>query len=206
MGFEAVSKEKIILLGGGGHCRSCIDVIEQEGRYRIAGIVERCDAIRNNQVLGYPVLGSDDDLSVLRKQYSFALVTVGQIKSPVLRIKLYKRLLALDFALPVIVSPKAYVSRYAEIGRGTIVMHHALVNAGAKIGQNCIVNTKALVEHDAVIGENCHIAPGAVISGGVRIGKGSFLGANSMCKENIALDEETIVGGGGIVLQTIRPK
>ena len=33
-------KEKIILIGGGGHCRACIDVIEQEGRFTIAGIVD----------------------------------------------------------------------------------------------------------------------------------------------------------------------
>jgi hypothetical protein len=47
-------KPKIILVGGGGHCHSCIDVIEQEGKFEIAGIV---DAIKGGEkVLGYPVL------------------------------------------------------------------------------------------------------------------------------------------------------
>ena len=27
-------KETIILIGGGGHCKSCIDVVEQEGRFQ----------------------------------------------------------------------------------------------------------------------------------------------------------------------------
>ena len=33
-------KEKLILIGGGGHCKSCIDVIEQEGRFDIDAIVD----------------------------------------------------------------------------------------------------------------------------------------------------------------------
>jgi len=32
-------KEQIILIGGGGHCKSCIDVIEQKGRFAIAGTI-----------------------------------------------------------------------------------------------------------------------------------------------------------------------
>ena len=33
--------DEIILIGSGGHARSCIDVIEQEDRFRIAGLVEK---------------------------------------------------------------------------------------------------------------------------------------------------------------------
>ena len=33
-------KEKLVLIGGGGHCRACIDVIERENKYQIAGIVD----------------------------------------------------------------------------------------------------------------------------------------------------------------------
>ena len=30
----------LILMGGGGHCRSAIDVIEAEGSHRIMGVLE----------------------------------------------------------------------------------------------------------------------------------------------------------------------
>ena len=33
-------KEKIVLIGGGGHCHSVIDVIEQENKYEIIGIID----------------------------------------------------------------------------------------------------------------------------------------------------------------------
>ena len=193
-------KEKIILVGGGGHCKSCIDVIEQEGRFEIAGIVERADHTQTDTILGYPVLGTDNDLPTLRKTYGYALVTVGQIKTPETRIRLYERLMAVGFELPVVVSPLAYVSQHAQIGSGTIVMHHALVNAGAEIGANCIINTKALVEHDVALGDHCHISTGAILNGGTIVLKGTFVGANATCRQNVTLGENSVVGGGAILM------
>jgi len=63
-------RPKIILVGGGGHSKSCIDVIELEGKFEIAGIVDA--NLSSNQVLGYPVLGGDRDLPNLKKKYEYA--------------------------------------------------------------------------------------------------------------------------------------
>ena len=178
-----MGRPQLILVGGGGHCRSCIDVIEQEGRFEIAGIVERADSSDLPSVLGYAIVGKDDDLPDLRKRYGQALVTVGQIKTSQSRIRIYRMLKNLEFSLPVIVSPTAYVTQHASVGEGTIVMHHALLNAEARIGANCIINTKALVEHDAIVEDHCHISTGAIINGGATIGCGSFVGSNSVFPE-----------------------
>jgi len=190
-----MSKE-LLLVGGGGHCHSCIDVIEQEARFTIAGVVEKPGEDLSGKIFDYPVLGTDDDLSVLRKDYSYALITIGQIKSAKLRMRLYEHLLELGFELPVIISPWSYVSPRAKIGQGTIVMHHALVNACVKVGANCIINSKSLVEHDTVIEDNCHIATGAVINGGSQVGKGSFVGSACNIKEGVTLDENCLLGMG----------
>ena len=48
--------KSLLLIGGGGHCRSCIDVIEAEGKYSIAGIVNQ-PGENTDPVLGYEVLG-----------------------------------------------------------------------------------------------------------------------------------------------------
>jgi sugar O-acyltransferase (sialic acid O-acetyltransferase NeuD family) len=184
-----VSKPEIILVGAGGHCRSCIDVIEMEGRFTIAGIVERPGSVQDESILSYPVVGSDDDLPKLRKQVQHALVTVGQLSSPAVRKKLFDLLVELEFRLPVIISPFAYVSRHASIGSGSIIMHHAIINACALIGCNGIINTKALIEHDAVIGDHCHVSTGAIVNGGASVGEGSFLGSQSCTVQTVALGE-----------------
>lgn len=179
-------KEKIILIGGGGHCKSVIDVIEQEDRFEIAGIVEKY-AGESKAVLGYPLIGTDNELEELRQEYRYAFVSVGHIASNSVRVKLYEKLKALDFIIPTIISPLAYVSKYAEIAEATVVMHHACINAGVKIAHNCIINSKALVEHDTVVGEHCHISTGVVLNGAVKVEANSFVGSGTITKQGAIL-------------------
>ena len=195
-------KASILLIGGGGHCRACVDVLEQEGRFQIVGIVERNGGPRE-AVLGYPVLGTDEDLTQMREKYEFALVTVGQIKSSTPRKRLYSQLLALGFQLPVIVSPRSYVSPHARVGSGTIVMHDVLVNAGAQIGENCILNSKSLIEHDAVIGDHCHISTGSILNGETQIGQESFVGSGVVVREGVRVGARSLVAGGARVMKDL---
>ena len=192
----------LILIGAGGHARSCIDVIEQYGQYKISGLVG-LTAQKFTEVLGYPVVGTDEDLEVLKESSPNALITIGQIHTSVHRKRLHQKLLDLHFVLPTIIAPTAYVSPYATIGAGTVVMHGAIVNAGAKIGRNCIINTKALIEHDVVIEDHCHISTGAILNGGVHLSSGSFLGSGSMVKEDIIIGRDCLVGIGCVVRNTL---
>jgi sugar O-acyltransferase (sialic acid O-acetyltransferase NeuD family) len=189
---------KILLIGAGGHCKSCIDVIEQIGEWQIAGIIDRKDS-GVTDVLGYPVIGCDDDLPELKKQYDYAFVTVGQIQSAELKIKLFNRLKSLGFKQPVLISPLAYVSKHAKIGEGSIVMHCAMVNAAAKIGNNCIINSKALIEHDAVIHDDCHISTGASINGVVVVGEQTFVGSHATTKQAIVIPSKSFIKAGSLV-------
>lgn len=190
-----MSLQHILLIGAGGHSHACIDAIEQQGRYRILGLVGAADDAQAEH-LGYPLLGSDDDLPRLAKSCRLALIAVGHIRSATLRIRLYQHALALGFELPMILSPQAYVSRHAQIGAGTLVMHGAIVNPGARVGANCIVNSRALIEHDARVADHCHIATGAILNGAVSVGTGSFVGSGSIVKEGITIGQGCIIGMG----------
>jgi sugar O-acyltransferase (sialic acid O-acetyltransferase NeuD family) len=194
-----VEQLPILLIGAGGHARVCIDVIEQEGRYAVAGLVGLADQV-GDRILGYPVLGVDADIPALRKNYACALVAVGQIKTPELRIRLFGLLEQMGFTLPTLVSPRAYVSKHAKVGAGTIVMHNAIVNAGASIGYNCILNSQSLVEHDAVIGDHCHISTAAIINGGAHVGRGTFIGSGSIVREMTRVGERSVIGMGQRIL------
>ena len=187
--------DNIILIGAGGHARACIDVIESTGIYKIAGLVEKLDfqAIDN---LGYSLIGTDNDLPELRKIYKKALITVGQIDSAATRVKLFELISDLKFQIPVVVSPRAHVSKHSNIGDGTIIMHDVLVNANAKIGQNCIINTKALIEHDTVVNDHCHISTGAIVNGKVTIGRESFIGSGAVTKQSISIGDKCFINAG----------
>jgi sugar O-acyltransferase (sialic acid O-acetyltransferase NeuD family) len=190
-----MSKPSLILIGAGGHSHACIDVIEQHGGYQIAGLIGMPDEIHDHH-LGYAVIGTDTDLPELAKTIPYALITLGQIKTPAHRTRLYQQVLALGFKLPTITAPSAYVSRHATLGAGTIVMHGAVVNAGANVGKNCIINTRALLEHDVTVDDHCHISTGAIINGNTVIGTGSFVGSGTIIKEGASLGQNCLVGMG----------
>ena len=194
-----MSKTSLILIGAGGHARACIDVIEQQGQYQIAGMVGMPDEL-NTLHFGYTVIAADNDLPALARAYKYAVITVGQIKTPDHRVRLYQLATELGFQFPVIISSTSYVSPHAIIGAGTIVMHGAIVNAGARVGCNCIINTRAVVEHDVTVADHCHISTGATLNGDVRVGEGSFVGSGSVVKEGVTIGQKSVVGMGLAVL------
>ena len=179
-------KEKIVLIGGGGHCHSVIDVIELENKYKIIGIVDTKENI-GKKILNYEIIACDDDLETIFKTCKNAIITIGQIKTSDLRIKLFDKLKDIGFNFPVIISPIAHVSKHSSISEGTVIMHHALVNANVKIGKNCIINSKALIEHDCTVGNNCHISTASVLNGGVIVKENSFFGSNATSKQSIEI-------------------
>lgn len=190
--------EDIVLIGGGGHCKSVIDVIESGGKYNIAGILEKTDDTTID-VLNYKVIGSDLDFDEIAKKIKYAIVTVGQIKSAELRAKLFLMAKTAGFLMPVIVSSRAYVSRHATIGEGTFIAHDVLINANVTIGRNCIINSKALIEHDSTIENNCHISTGALINGGVKIEDNCFLGSGAVTREGVVIIKDSFIKAGSLV-------
>ena len=184
----------IYLVGAGGHCRACIDVIEATGQYRIAGLFDS-QVPAGEKVLGYTVLGGDDQFAKYVGKGEF-LVTVGQIKTAEIRRKIHDQLIALGAKFATVVSPRAHVSRHAKVGAGTIIMHDVLVQAAAHVGAYCIVNDKALIEHDGFVGDLCHVATGAIVNGGSRVEAGSFIGSNAVLQQNCLVPANSVVGAG----------
>lgn len=191
-------KPKLLLIGGGGHCRSVIDVIEAEGKFEIGGILDISERI-GEKVLDYSIIGSNNDLGNLFGTFTHALITFGQIKSPDGRMRMFHQLKEIGYTLPTIISPRAYVSKHARIGEGTLIFHDALINANATVGDNCIINTKALIEHDCMIESHCHISTGAILNGGSTLKQGSFFGSNAVCKEAITIEERSFIKAGSVV-------
>lgn len=188
--------KKIIFVGGGGHCKSVIDVAESAG-YTIAGILDMPELV-GTTVLGYPVIGTDDNISEYVDEALF-VVTVGHIKDASLRIKLHERIKEAGGRMATLVASTAYVSRFASIGEGCVIMHHAMVNADAHIGIGCIINTFANIEHDAIIGDYCHISTGTMVNGNCTVGEGVFLGSQSVMVNGIRITDGCVFAAGSMV-------
>ena len=195
-------KKKIILIGAGGHAESCIDVIKKNKKYQIAGLIGTKSEV-GKSILGHKVIGSDKDLKFLSGKIKYAIITVGQIKTAEKRKKIYNLLRTLNFKLPVIISPLAYVSKFSKIGDGTIVMHFALINSKTQIGNNCIINSKALIEHGTSIGNHCHVSTSATINSGVTINDEVFIGSSSCIKQNLKIGTGSLIAMGSRILKNV---
>lgn len=197
-------KRPLILIGGGGHCKSVIEVAESAG-YEIKGILDMPDEVGKEVLPGHKVIGTDDEIPQYVEECDF-IITVGFIKNPALRIKLYNKVKAAGGRLATIIASTAHVSKYAELGEGTVIMHQAFVNADAKIGDNCIINTFVNIEHDAEVGNQCHISTGTMVNGECKIGENCFIGSQSVCANCIDIASDIIVGAGSVVRKSIRVK
>lgn len=192
-----MKKEQIILIGGGGHCKSVIDVIEATEKYLIFGIIDIKENI-GKKILDYEIIGCDDDIPTFIKQCKNFHISLGHIKSNELRINAFNIVKSFNGRLPIIISPTAYVSKYVQLGEGTIVMHHAIINAGTTIGCNNIINSKALIEHDVVIGNHCHISTGSIINGGVEVGDNTFFGSGAVSKQYVKIPARSFINANSL--------
>ena len=193
----------IILVGGGGHCKSAIDVVESVG-YNIIGVLDMPEEV-GRSVLDYKVIGTDDDIPQYVDKAEF-IITVGFIKNPAIRVRIYNKVKEAGGKLATIVASTSHVSRYATLGEGTVVMHQAVVNAGAKVGANCIINSFCNIEHDAVIGDQCHISTGTMVNGDCKVGERVFIGSQSVLANGITVGEDIIIGAGSVVRKSISEK
>lgn len=189
-------KKKIFVIGSGGHAEACIDVIEKQKKFQVIGLID----IKKKKLFGkYKVISNLDNLEKLKKRTKFVHIGIGQIKSPKLRIRIYKKFLKLGFKFPTIISPFAIISKYAKIGDGSIIMHGSHIGPNVKIGSNCIINNFANIEHGCSIDDNCHISTAAIVNGKVRIKEGSFIGSRSVLKESITLSKNSFIKMGSII-------
>ena len=198
-----MKSKKLILVGGGGHCKSVIDVAESAG-FQIQGILDIPENV-GKKVLDYSIIGTDDQIPDYVKDAVF-LVTVGHIKDATLRIKLHQKIVDAGGTLATIIASTAHVSQYAQIGEGSVIMHQAVVNADAIIGRGCIINTFANIEHDSKIGDYCHISTGAMINGNCVVGKETFFGSKSVMVNGIEIASGCVIGAGSLIRKNATQK
>lgn len=192
-------KQKVVVLGSGGHSKIVIDILQKAQEYEIVGFTSNSND--ENNLLGVPYLGDD---SILFSLYESGVKTFfAAIGDNEIRKKVFNRMINIGFEPINAISPFAHISQYAKLGKGVVVSPGAVINACAVIGNNVIVNTLAGIDHDCIIGSDVHIAPRASLAGSVIVGDGSFIGAGCTVIPDISIGEWTVVGAGAVVISDL---
>lgn len=190
--------KRLLLVGAGGHGRVVADLAEECGWADLAFVDDAWPGRSENA--NWPIVGSVADLHELRRTYEFAIVSIGENRS---RLELHRRLADLEFEIPVLVHPRAVISRYARLGKGSVACANVVVNAFTEIGEAVILNTAATVDHDCVVGDGAHVAPGAKLAGEVTAAACSWIGIGASVREGIAIAEDAMIGAGSAVVRDV---
>lgn len=195
-----MEEKPLILVGGGGHCKSVIEAAESVGR-EIKGILDLPQYF-GEDCLGYRVIGTDSNIPLYADECEF-IVTLGFIKNPEHRDALHCMIEDAGGKFGTVIASTAHVSKHAEIASGTVVLHNANINAGAKVGKGCIINTGANIEHDVTIGDYCHVSTGAMVNGDCIIGDSTFIGSGAVVANGVSVTDNVIIGAGAVVCSDI---
>jgi UDP-perosamine 4-acetyltransferase len=194
-------RPKLVIVGGGGHARVILDILERAGDFEVVGFTSREAEERTEALSGYPRLGTDEALSDLFKSgVRHAFIAVGDNKR---REMCFRMVTSMGFSMVNAISRDAIISARASLGNGVAIIPGAIVNIGAVIGDGVIVNTNASVDHDCVIGAFAHIAPGTALAGNVKVGCNALLGMGSRVIPDITIGPNSTVDAGAVVINAL---
>lgn len=195
--------KRLVLIGGGGHCKSVLDAALCMNIFEEIVITDH-KISAGSKIMGCKVIGNDILLSRLYIDgFTQAFIALGSIKSTKQREKIYQKASAIGFKFPNIIDPSAILSKEISLGKGIFIGKKAVINSGSTIGDMSIINTGAIIEHDCQIGNFSHIAVSAVICGGCEIGDSTFVGANTTIIQGVKIGMNCIIGAGSIVLGNV---
>lgn len=205
-GNEGKGKKSIVLIGGGGHCRSVLDSLKRCGEYEEIFITD--PSIPPHITIDGAIVVGDDSIlfDLYHRGVQNAFITVGSVgkrESLGLRRQLYDKVSKIGFEFPAIIDSSAIVANTASISEGAFVGKGAIVNADAIVGKMTIINSGAIIEHDCFIGDYSHVSIGAVIAGDVRVEEYSFIGANATIIQGKKIGTNCVIGAGAIVLSNV---
>lgn len=195
--------ENIVIIGSSGHAKVVIDIVQKEGKFKIAGLLDRFrDA--GEKTLGYPVLGKEEDLPELIKAHTLK-GTIIAIGDNFVRAKVAARIKEISPDLPFVSAthPKASIAMEVSIGEGTVVMAGCVINPCSSVGRFCILNTNSSLDHDSVLEDFASLAPGATTGGNCRISQYSAVSIGAVLVHGIHIGEHTIIGAGSLVTKPI---
>ena len=190
--------KRLAIVGASGHGKVVADCAELSGWDEIVFFDDAWPA--RTSLANWAVEGSSDALVARLNEFHGAVVAIG---NNAIRREKCNHLALAGVTLVSIVHPSATISRYAQLGQGTVVLAGAVVNMDARLGTGCIVNTSACVDHDCVLGDFVHVSPRAALAGGVIVGDRSWIGIGAVARPLVRIGRDVQIGAGAAVVSDV---
>lgn len=196
--------QKIIIIGAGGFGREVLWTItecnNESKKYDVLGFVDDDPTLHNTLISDLPVLGDIDwILSSSFTDVGF-VIAIGENK---IRKKIVERLKHKNFKYPIIKHPSIHCATSVNLEEGTIIQAGSILSVNVNIGKHSYINFNCTIGHDSIIEDYVTLSPGVNLSGTNKIKTGVLIGTGTATKQNISIDEWSIIGGGTIIGKNI---
>lgn len=189
---------RLAILGASGHGKVVADCALAAGWQAVEFFDDAYPA--KTRVGLWDIAGAASDLLVRLDDFDGVIVGIGHNTT---RWQKHQLLREAGAPLVPIIHPRAWVSPYAKVGAGSVVVGGAVVNIDAVMGEACIINTCAVIDHDCVLADAVHISPGATLSGAVTVGERSWIGVGACVRQCIGIGADVMVGAGAVVINQV---
>ena len=185
-------RDKLLLIGAGGLGRVTLEHAME--KYQCSFVDDAYPV--GMEICGSPVVGAIADLPRLREEYTHLVVTIGDNR---LREEIYRQAEALGFTFPNMVACSAYVSPFARLGWGCILLNNAVVQNGAQIGNGVVLTVGVEAHHDCAIGDFALVYTNSVVRTGAKIGERAKIGSTSTVGNFVRVPEDAVIPDGASI-------
>jgi sugar O-acyltransferase (sialic acid O-acetyltransferase NeuD family) len=200
-------KEKIVIVGAGGHGRETLDIFEANNERRdawnILGFIDDNPQIQGQRIRGYPVLGGVDWFSKFEAKEVRTVIAIGDNK---VRKKVAEKIGRYGAKFCNIIHPSVVMTPHVKLGEGIIIAAGSIFTSDIRIHNHVIINTDVTVGHDTVIENFVNLNPGVHINGSNKILEGAYIGSGAVTIQNITIGKWSIIGAGAVVVNDVPEK
>jgi sugar O-acyltransferase (sialic acid O-acetyltransferase NeuD family) len=198
----ASGKRRTLIVGAGGHGKVVLDAVLSADQLEVIGFLDDDPEKWGNDVLGFPVLGSSENLEAIAREKDAhgCLIAIGD---NYIRESLFRTFSGKGIEVFGLTHPASWVSRFAEVGTGVVILAGVVVNAGTRIEDNVCINTRASIDHDNHLSYSCHVFPNATLAGNVSVGEFSYVGSGAVIIPGKKVGRFAYCGAGAVIVEDV---
>jgi len=192
----------VVILGAGGFAREVWWALEEMNtecnQWNILGFIDENPDAKGKSLCELPVLGGFEWF-----KNEFKPQVICGVGGNAIRRRFAEKGSSLGLEFCTVVHPSARLSRFVDLGKGTVVCAGTLLTTQIKIGEHVNLNLDCTVGHDSVIESYCNLSPGVHISGQVRLEEAVTIGTGAVLLPAVRVGHDSVIGAGAVVNKDI---
>ncbi|MDD4493817.1 MAG: PglB [Eubacteriales bacterium] len=156
--------KNLLILGAGQYGTVAKEIAEEMGCFdKIDFLDDTFGAGETEGDYHEQSIGKLSDLDKFTDSYTYAICAIGNAET---RQLWTNRITEECYRIPVLVSPRAFVSKSTQLRHGDIIEPMAVVHANAVVGIATYVSAGAVLNHNSFTSDYCHINCNSVVLSG----------------------------------------